>query len=146
MITFTVYGVPAPQGSMKAFMPRGGRFPILTADNARTKPWRHAVVAAARDVLNGRAPLEGAVEVTLTFYLPRPVSLPKRVVEPVKTRGSDLDKLERAILDALSAAGIWRDDAQAIAMVTRKAFAGGERDPLGTNGIARAEISVEAVS
>lgn len=144
MITFTVFGVPIPQGSMRAFMPKGGRYPIVTADNAKTKPWRHSIIAAAQEALGGRGPIDGdtAVEVEVMFFMPRPSSAPRRVTEPVKTRGSDIDKLERALLDALSAAGVFRDDAQVISVVKRKAFAGGHRDPLGQTGIPRAVVRV----
>jgi crossover junction endodeoxyribonuclease RusA len=34
----------------------------------------------------------------------------------------DLDKLVRAVLDALSEAGVWRDDAQVVSVVARKAY------------------------
>jgi Holliday junction resolvase RusA-like endonuclease len=141
VITFTTYGVPIPQGSTKAFyIPKLGRS-VITNDNAKTKPWRHAIVAAAQEAVSGRAPLEDvALEVHVLFYLPRPASAPKRVTEPAKK--PDVDKLLRALLDALTAAGVWRDDAQVIATFARKAFAAGVHDPMGAAGLPRAEVRV----
>lgn len=143
MIALTVYGLPAPQGSTKAFMRRGMRHPIVTADCARTKPWRQAIVDVARQELRGRAPAEGPLSLGVTFYLPRPKSAPRRVVEPA-TR-PDLDKLLRALCDALTAAGVWRDDAQLVHVVARKVFAGGVHDDEGEAGVPRAMINVQEV-
>jgi len=142
MITFTVYGTPIPQGSMKAFMPRGARFPVVTADNAKTRPWRQSIVEAARAALGGSAPIASdiGIELYVVFYLPRSRSAPNRVTEPA-TR-PDVDKLLRAMMDALTAAGIWRDDAQVIMTFTRKAFAGGVHDPMASRGVPRAEVRV----
>lgn len=142
MLTFTAYGVPIPQGSTRAFLPRGWKRPIITADNAKTKPWRQAIVDACREQLAGRPPLEGPVEVELVFYLPRPKSAPRRVMHPAKK--PDLDKLVRAALDALTAAGAWRDDGQVINVRAAKRFAGGAFDPAAGVGVPRATIGVGA--
>ncbi len=138
MIEFTVYGVPIPQGSTKAFIPKGWKRPIVTHDSAKTKPWRQAIVDATLERMAGRAPLEGPVELRVTFYLPRPKSAPKRVTEPAKQ--PDLDKLVRAVGDALTAAGVWRDDGQVVSTLARKLYAGGWRDK--REGVPRAEITV----
>jgi Holliday junction resolvase RusA-like endonuclease len=143
VITFTAYGIPAPQGSTKAFMRRGMKHPVITADCARTKPWRQAIVDASRDALEHHAVMAGPVEVFVVFYMPRPKSAPRRVTEP--TTKPDIDKLERALLDALTAAGVWRDDAQVIHVHSRKAFAGGAHDEDGPGGVPRAHITVETV-
>jgi len=114
----------------------------VTHDNVKTKPWRHAIVSAARDALGGRPPLEDvALEVRVAFYLVRPPSAPRRVTEPIRSR-DDLDKLQRSLLDALTAAGVWRDDGQVTRILAQKAFAGGVHDPKGPTGIPRAEIVV----
>jgi Holliday junction resolvase RusA-like endonuclease len=141
VIAFTVHGEPVPQGSAKAFMPRGGRFPVVTHDNPRTRPWRAMVRDAAMQARAGAVPLEGVgLEVVVEFYLPRPASAPKRVTEPAKK--PDLDKLLRALLDGITDAGVWRDDALVIVASARKAFAGGVHDPLGAGGLPRAEVRV----
>jgi crossover junction endodeoxyribonuclease RusA len=122
MITFTAYGIPAPKGSTKAFMPRGGRFPIVTADNKRTKPWQSIVQAAAIDAIGGNLILfpDGPVSIAVEFYLPRPKSLPKRVVHHLKK--PDCDKCIRSVLDALTGV-IWRDDSQVVRIHATKFYA-----------------------
>ena len=139
-LAFTAYGVPAPQGSTKAFMRPGMKHPVITADCKRTKPWRQASTIAWREELAGRAPIEGSVDVELVFYLPRPKTAPRRVLHPAKK--PDLDKLQRAALDALTSAGAWRDDSQVVDVVARKRFAGGVFDPAAAVGVPRATIGV----
>jgi Holliday junction resolvase RusA-like endonuclease len=141
VIAFTVFGTPIPQGSTRAFVPKGWKRPVITHANAKTKPWRQAIVDATQNVMAGRLPVEEApVELAVTFFLPRPKSAPKRFTEPA--RKPDTDKLLRAVMDALTAAGVWRDDAQVVLVVTRKAFAGGQHDPMGPAGVPRAEVRV----
>ncbi len=138
MIDFVVYGVPVPQGSTKAFIPKGWKRPIITHDSARTKPWRQAIIDATLEKMTGLAPIDGPVELRVTFYLPRPKSAPRRILEPAKL--PDLDKLVRGIGDALTTAGVWRDDSQVVSVIARKLFAGGWRDK--PEGLPRAEITV----
>lgn len=116
---FVVYGIPAPKGSMKAFVPKGWTRPVLTHDSRRTKPWQEAVVSAAHEAMTG-PPMQGPVSVRIEFLLPRPKSTPKRVLHHIKK--PDLDKLVRCIFDALTRAGIFRDDAQVMALHASKAF------------------------
>jgi Holliday junction resolvase RusA-like endonuclease len=144
MIRLTVYGKPVPQGSMKGFVPKGWKRPVLTSDNENLRPWRSEIVAAARKALDGKPPLAGAVLVRVQFFVPRPKSLAKRELYPINMRSGDIDKLERALLDALTTAGVWGDDAQVCQVAKVKAFAGGHLDPLGQAGVPRAEIEVVA--
>ena len=146
MLAFTVFGVPIPKGSAKAFRHRTTGVVIVTHDNARTKPWQECVVSAALDAV-GTLPLGQSatgdgepVALELAFYLPRPKSAPKRVVRQVKK--PDLDKLVRCVKDALTRAGVYHDDAQVVRTVATKEFAGGERDPRGAAGLPRVEVRV----
>lgn len=119
-VRVVVWGTPIPQGSMKAFMPRGGRFPVVTADNKKTKPWRQAIIDACLEMHFTMT--EQPVRLDIQFHLPRPKSLKKSVLRPAKK--PDLDKLVRAVCDALTAAGVWRDDSQVVALSAIKRFAG----------------------
>jgi crossover junction endodeoxyribonuclease RusA len=114
-LIFTVYGTPQPQGSMKAFA-RGKRI-IVTSDNTKLEPWRQQVsgtaLAAAIDQKFLRIPRPLGVALTLRFYFERP----KSVKYPDKSSRPDLDKLERAICDALS--GIAYDDDSQVTRVTK---------------------------
>lgn len=118
-ITFTVEGIAQPQGSARAFMPKGrGRFPVVTSDNPKLKGWRREVAKVAQRVYRGPA-LEGPMEVSVTFFLPAPKSMKR--MKPHTTR-PDCDKLARAIGDALAGV-IYRDDAQIIDWHPRKYYA-----------------------
>jgi crossover junction endodeoxyribonuclease RusA len=131
---FTVYGQPIPQGSMRAFMPKRGKFPIVTADNAKTKPWRQEIagVAHAENAEAYLAPSRTGIpfRVAIDFFFDRPVSLKKSIVD--KVTKPDLDKLARSVLDALT--GIcFHDDSQVVDLHVTKNF----------GSPARAEITVE---
>jgi Holliday junction resolvase RusA-like endonuclease len=124
-LTFTVYGVAQPQGSTRAFVPRGWKRPIVTSDNPQNKGWRQLVAEGASRALFQRPAAErelqaGAVRLSVAFYLPRPKSLPKRIVAHLKK--PDLDKLVRSCKDALTKV-LWQDDSQVVAISATKAYA-----------------------
>lgn len=121
-----VYGIPAPQGSMKGFKTKNGRVAI-TADNTHLKPWRSLVISAAVTAHLGKLMIDDPVHVEVIYYLPRPKSAPKRVVYPAKK--PDKDKLDRAIYDSLTQAAIWIDDALNVASYTEKRFATPKNPP-----------------
>lgn len=138
VIEFEVYGVPVPKGSTKAFFRPGMKYPVVTHDNAKTKPWQEAIVCAAREAGQGRPPADGPVALLLKFYMPRPKSAPRYVRLPV--RKPDLDKLVRCVKDGLTRAGLYRDDSQVVEVVASKRFAGGEHDILGLEGVPRVHV------
>src|SRR5580693_4611109 len=45
--SFTVFGVAQPQGSTRAFIPRGWTRAVITTDNAKLKPWRQELTQTA---------------------------------------------------------------------------------------------------
>jgi len=139
-IAFTVYGTPIPKGSTRAFYVKSLGRAVITAANAKTKPWQQEVAGAAvaARASAGWGITDEAVVLDVTFYLPRPKSLPKRVIEHCKK--PDLDKLLRATKDALTGV-LWRDDSQVVAVTGAKAYAGGVFDPDGLNGVPRAVVS-----
>jgi crossover junction endodeoxyribonuclease RusA len=112
----TVRGIPAPQGSKRHV--GGGR---MIEQSKAVGPWREAVRAETQRAMNHLPPLEEAVHVTVQFTLPRPKSIPKRVIWPAKR--PDLDKLARAVLDGLTDGGAWLDDGQVVKMGLIKHYA-----------------------
>jgi len=119
VLTFALLGLPIAQGS-KAFkgVSRSGRA-ILVESAKGLKPWRANVATAIRAAITRTDeppagwPLLGPVAIDLCFTMPRPKAAPKTrrtwpVVKP------DIDKLERAVLDAGTTAGLWGDDAQVV--------------------------------
>lgn len=119
ILSFFVPGVPAPQGSKNGYH-RGGKVVLVEAVKA-LKPWREAVAARARES-NRTAALRGPVSVDLRFVMYRPKGTPKRSTPPA-VKKPDVDKLVRAVFDALTAAGVWGDDAQVTRLFTTKRIA-----------------------
>jgi Holliday junction resolvase RusA-like endonuclease len=105
MLNFTVYGLPQPQGSIRAFTPKGWKRPVLTSDNAKVKPWRQEIAGTALAIM-ARATYPQDFESEEPVYVhafstfPRPKSTKKSVVH--KTTKPDIDKLTRALHDALT--------------------------------------------
>jgi crossover junction endodeoxyribonuclease RusA len=134
MIRFTVYGKPQPQGSTKGFVynaynPRTNQMQAraaITSDNAKLKPWRQQVSQTAIEAAKGEIIPRGVpVSVWLMFYFDPPKSLAKSASR-LKTTKPDIDKLERAVLDALTDT-IFEDDAQVALVHKQKCFAQPER-------------------
>ncbi|MEU9805470.1 RusA family crossover junction endodeoxyribonuclease [Mycobacterium sp. NPDC050853] len=115
-VRFFVPGKPAPQGSKK-HVGRG----VLVESCKELGPWRERVALAAYQAMDGRALFDGAVSVVLNFVLPRPKSTPKSRT-PAATKRPDVDKLERAILDALTAV-CFVDDSQVVSLCGYKRIA-----------------------
>lgn len=122
-LTFTVYGTPAPQGSKKGFVVNGRA--VLVDDNKTPlRTWREDLKTAAmraRNASGGRSFPTGPIRLAATFYMPRPKShygtrrgqSYLRPNAPVWVdKKPDTDKTARALADALTAAGVYRDDAQ----------------------------------
>ncbi len=136
-LTFFVRGDPTPQGSMVAFRsPKNGR-PIMRPSNANAlRDWRKAVRRSALEAMESALPIKGPVRVYATFALHRPKS--RR--DPYPAGYPDLDKLDRAIRDALTGV-VWDDDGQVVDSQTRKRWAG-STDALPWPGV---RITVEPV-
>jgi crossover junction endodeoxyribonuclease RusA len=133
MIFFTVFGHPEPQGSTRAFIPRGWKRPIITSDNKSLKPWRQELMRSALEAnRGGLIERETPVCVRLDFYLERPASLAKKYFRPVKK--PDVDKLIRAVFDSLTGTLIV-DDSQIVKLIVSKYFGTPERVEIQLNKI-----------
>jgi Holliday junction resolvase RusA-like endonuclease len=116
MVEFFVLGPPVPQGSKKAYVVNG-RSVLVEAAGARHKDWRLNVRAVAIQAMGGVAPFTGPVRIDIDFIMPRPKSHKsskgalKANAPRWHTFKPDRDKLERAILDALSGV-VYVDDSQ----------------------------------
>lgn len=120
-VVLTVYGEPATQGSKKAFYnARIGRAIMTEQTSAKLNPWRADVTLAALRNREERGwvgkpaePLDGPLVARVIFTVKKPSSAPKtRRTYPAK--GKDVSKLLRALEDAITAAGLWRDDSRVI--------------------------------
>lgn len=128
MISFTVFGTPQPQGSSRAFIPKGWNRPIITSANPKNKPWRQEIAGTALAEME-RVKLKAAakgvpVTVEATFYFTKPKSARKRDLH--KVTKPDADKLARSLLDALTGIA-FADDSQVIQIKATKLFGAPER-------------------
>lgn len=108
--TITVHGTPAPQGSKKGFFNKHTGRVQMVESSAKVKPWREAVRSTAETF--GK-PLDEPLFVEMVFTMPKPLSAPKRR-RTWPDRTPDLSKLVRSTEDALTDAGVWRDDARVV--------------------------------
>ena len=112
MYAVKVIGEPITQGSLKPFVDNAGNARMHDDNPVSLAKWRRLVVEAGRRLFGRAGRLDGAVEVRVTCTVPRPKSVPLRLrLWPIK-KGKDVDKLGRAILDALGMARLYSDDSQ----------------------------------
>ncbi|MBF6063033.1 RusA family crossover junction endodeoxyribonuclease [Nocardia terpenica] len=114
MTSLWVPGHPAPQGSKRHI--GGGR---MIESSKALKPWRSLVALRARAAGFNLAP--GPVAVSTEFVLRRPASAPK-TSHVHAIRRPDVDKLVRAILDALTGIA-YVDDSQVTHLYAGKRLA-----------------------
>ena len=130
-LVITVLGKPITQGSKTKT--KWGMYD----DNAATlKPWRDSVTTAAVAARGDRPRITGPVEVHVWFYFERPaahygtgrnaqVLKPQAPAYPDSTKSGDIDKLQRAAFDALTTAGVWKDDCLVARVTAEKLWTGG---------------------
>lgn len=145
-LSFTVLGVAAPQGSLRAFVSKRTGRAFVTQANKRTMPWRQEVAARALQaprVAGEEWPTREAVALWAVFYLPRPNGhYGKKGLRPsapkYPAKKPDLSKLVRAAEDALSGIA-YDDDARIVRHRIEKLYCDDFRPP-------RAEFSIEVLT
>lgn len=109
---FEVAGIPKGQPRPRAFAFHGK---ARMYDPGTAEGWKQSVAVTARQVCPKT--LDGPLSVTLKFFMPRPKShFGKHGLKPsapyYHAQKPDADNLAKAVLDALTTIGVWRDDAQ----------------------------------
>jgi Holliday junction resolvase RusA-like endonuclease len=107
-----VYGEPGAQGSKRFVRTTAAGKGIMVESSAKVAPWRQDVKQAAEAVLAelGRPSVfQGPVAVRMVFSFLRPKSV-SRSKRPYPSVTPDVSKLARSTEDALTSAGVWRDD------------------------------------
>lgn len=129
-LVFRVDGDPIPKGSWRSVTRRGRK--VFFPDNPRSIPWENLVRLQARLAWSPRKPSVAHARVELAFTVARPaghygtgrnagVVKPCAPAYPTAKGSGDVDKLERAILDALTGV-VWADDAQVVDTVVSKRY------------------------
>lgn len=130
-LSFTVAGLPVPSGSRRVLPVRrqDGRQTYRLVADKRAGDWIATVRCKAQEVMVGEAPWDGPIRVELEFRFPRPLAHYRggrrgegrlRADAPqLVLKRPDLDKLCRAVLDALTGV-CWLDDCQVAWLTARK--------------------------
>jgi Holliday junction resolvase RusA-like endonuclease len=127
ILTFDVTGKPVTQGS-KQYMGRGR---MLEVNDASLKAWRSDIKRMAYDRMmtyDGGWTLDGAFSVSMIFRFARPQGhygakgLRPSAPRYMTTRKGDVDKLSRAVLDALTTT-LYLDDAQVVSIQADRRYA-----------------------
>jgi Holliday junction resolvase RusA-like endonuclease len=149
-VKLIVYGDPAPQGSKNPIRNKHTGRLFVQEVSQKVEPWRQDVKATAEAVLDqlGRpAPFQGPIIARMVFTFTRPKSVPFRK-RPAPSVYPDLSKLARSTEDALTAAGVWGDDALVVEYVRlAKVYAGEDPEALDRPGaliiVREMEVPVE---
>lgn len=106
---------------------------MIHHNHEQLAPWRDTVGWHAKAHCPKDWDSTGPMFVQATFWLPRPKSHYRTngELKPVAqwwpiTR-PDTDKLTRALLDALTLAGVWVDDSQVVQLTAEKSYGGPPR-------------------
>jgi Holliday junction resolvase RusA-like endonuclease len=147
-VRIVVYGTPAPQGS-KRFVGMHGGHATMVESSKKVKPWRQDVRAAAIEAWSGpfpipMAPLDGPLVVRMVFTIVRPRGHYRTGKNANQLRADaparpcvtpDLSKLARSTEDALTEAGLWRDDSRVVEYSRlAKVYANEDPDALASPG------------
>ena len=127
-VSFTVLGLPVPQGSMRAYQNR-----LISNNDKALKSWRHDVATAALQHRPDNWNIKDPVELHCEFVFPRPLghfgtgknSDKLKASAPTHhTKTPDADKLTRGIGDAISVTKVLlHDDSQIVHINTHKRYA-----------------------
>lgn len=128
----TLTGHPATQGSKKGF--KRGKKIVLVEMDPKLPAWRNTIKEAAQQQLGPAwVPLNGPLWAEANFYLPRPKT---SSFGDYPAGPPDLDKLQRALGDALTLAKAIHDDARIVKWEASKHWAT-EQNPVGATVIIR---------
>ena len=118
-----VRGIPKPQGS-KSPKGRNAQGHAIVVESCKALPqWRYDVTMMAIEQRQKHGKITGPVLMRATFTMPKPTGAPKKK-RTYADKKPDLSKLVRAVEDALTAAGVWEDDARVVLMAACKTFPG----------------------
>ena len=128
-IKIVIYGEPVPQGRPK-FARIGSH--VHTYDPEKSRNYKQLVrfwVTEHLKKIYGFKPLENAVCVDLTFYMPVSWTRKKRIeaingtIRPVSKKAGDIDNLFKCVTDSCNGL-LWADDCIITDIYARKRYTG----------------------
>ena len=134
-LTVNIDGLPIPQGSLVS---NGAGRGLRHANHVKLKPWRYQVIAAITPARPPDWDPSLPLSITATFRLPRPqnhygtgrnANTIREAAPAHHTVKPDVDKLARAIGDAIEESGIVRGDQQITSWNIAKRYAIGDEAP-----------------
>lgn len=134
MITITIPGLPIAQPRPQ-ISTRGGFARAFVRKDHPIHAYRSAIQLAASQAMQGRAPFEGPVRLSVTLLFPRPKSHTKKQrASLAHIQKPDLTNIAKGIEDALNGV-VWLDDSQIVVLVMQKSW-----EPCGGQGSTKIEI------
>lgn len=136
-----------PKGSARAYTYKrkpekgGGLGARVEMDTKESRQWQKDVAKIAAFRRRGFF-CDGAVRLTIVFFMPRPKYLKDRM-DPHVVR-PDLDKLARCVLDALTDV-CWRDDSQVTELHTIKRYASPRSEPCATIRVVALDVEQQSL-
>ena len=129
VMRIVAHGKPVPQGGVRSL---GTGRPSIHSNATRLLPWRDTIILATQAAMLevGWERANGPVSVHGSYFFDRPKAhyTPSGALRdnapywPITRANGDLDHLERAVGDALTAAGAICDDSQIVAWNVQKQF------------------------
>jgi len=117
VIEFRVNGTPKGQPRPRAFARKmGQKFVARVYDDGSVEGWKGCIALAARPHIP-TTPITGPVKLELAIYLHRPQRFCRKcdVPHPIPAECKpDADNAAKAVMDALTVLGFWKDDAQVV--------------------------------
>jgi Holliday junction resolvase RusA-like endonuclease len=109
-------------------VPKAQPRPRMTASGHVYNPdsadaWKETVRSAF--VFFHKPPITNPVRLRVNFFLPRPKAMKEGAAVP-HTKKPDVDNLLKAVMDSMTAAGVWKDDALVYATEADKWYATGK--------------------
>ena len=128
-IEFTIPGVPVAQPRQRHAI-RGKFVANYTPSKHPVNAFKAVAIMAAQAVCS--EPIDQPVLLWVTFIMPRPATMTRKTKPNPRAwhaKKPDLDNLEKSLLDALTTAGVWRDDSQVVWVNKQKIIAAGDEQP-----------------
>lgn len=109
-VRFWVPGVPKPQGSKRGFATKTGKV-VMVESSAGVKDWRYDIKGFAMQAMQTREMIVDApVYARINFIMKRATNVsPSKTTPPAIKKVGDVDKLVRAVFDAVTGI-VYADD------------------------------------